>query len=43
MRRTVLPVLAVVLAILALWYVAAIPMNIREVVTQGTASTGAIV
>ena len=34
MRRSVLPVLAVVLALLALWYVAAIPMNIREVVTQ---------
>ncbi|TNC52492.1 ABC transporter permease [Rubellimicrobium rubrum] len=34
MRRTVLPVLAVVLAILALWYVAAIPMNIREVLTE---------
>ena len=29
-----LPVLTVVLALLALWYVAAIPMNIREVVTQ---------
>jgi NitT/TauT family transport system permease protein len=34
MRRNFLPVLAVVLALLALWYVAAIPMNIREVVTQ---------
>ncbi|WP_210528950.1 ABC transporter permease [Rubellimicrobium arenae] len=34
MRRTVLPVLGVVLAILAFWYVAAIPMNIREVVTE---------
>ena len=33
MRRSVLPVLAVVLAILALWYVAAIPMNIRETLT----------
>jgi NitT/TauT family transport system permease protein len=34
MRRAALPVLTVVLAILAFWYVAAIPMNIREVVTQ---------
>lgn len=34
MRRSVLPVVTVVLAILALWYVAAIPMNIREVLTQ---------
>jgi NitT/TauT family transport system permease protein len=33
MRRAVLPVLSVVLAILALWYVAAIPMNIRETLT----------
>ncbi|MBP1805018.1 ABC transporter permease [Rubellimicrobium aerolatum] len=34
MRRSVLPVLWVVLAILVVWYVAAIPMNVREVLTQ---------
>ena len=34
MRRSVLPVLTVVLAILAIWYVAAIPMNIRETLTE---------
>lgn len=34
MRRSVLPVLTVVLAILAIWYVACIPINIREVVTE---------
>ncbi|EYD72953.1 Pyrimidine ABC transporter, transmembrane component 2 [Rubellimicrobium mesophilum DSM 19309] len=33
MRRSVLPVLTVVLAILVVWYVAAIPMNIRESLT----------
>ncbi len=33
MRRSVLPVLTVVLAILAFWYVAAIPMNVRESLT----------
>jgi NitT/TauT family transport system permease protein len=34
MRRNLLPVLAVVTAILAIWYVACVPMNIREVLTQ---------
>jgi NitT/TauT family transport system permease protein len=34
MRERVLPVLAVVLALLAIWYVACIPMNVREVLTQ---------
>jgi len=34
MTGTVRPVLAVVAAILALWYVACIPMNVREVLTQ---------
>jgi NitT/TauT family transport system permease protein len=33
MRRTLLPVLLVVLGLFALWYVAAIPMNIRETLT----------
>lgn len=33
MRRS-LPVLTVILAILVLWYAAAIPMNVREVLTQ---------
>ena len=33
MRERVLPVLAVVLAILAIWYVAAVPMNVRETLT----------
>ena len=34
MRQSVGPVLAVVLAILALWYVAVVPMNVAEVLTQ---------
>ncbi|MBT8458691.1 MAG: ABC transporter permease [Boseongicola sp.] len=32
--RTVLPVLAIVAALLALWYVAVVPMNVKEVLTQ---------
>ena len=32
--RSVLPVLTIVLAILALWYVAVVPMNVKEVLTQ---------
>ncbi|MEY1557210.1 ABC transporter permease [Yoonia sp. R2331] len=34
MRGRVGPVVAVLLAILALWYAAAIPMNVKEVLTQ---------
>ena len=32
--RAVLPVLTVVMALIALWYVACVPMNVREVLTQ---------
>jgi NitT/TauT family transport system permease protein len=34
MKGTVLPVLTVVLAIIGLWYLAAIPMNIKETLTE---------
>lgn len=33
MRRTLFPVFAVVVAVFAIWYVACMPMNIREVLT----------
>jgi NitT/TauT family transport system permease protein len=33
MRQTILPVLAVLLAILTIWYIAAIPMNMHETLT----------
>ncbi len=33
-RATALPVLTVVAAILAIWYIAVVPMNIKEVLTQ---------
>jgi NitT/TauT family transport system permease protein len=42
MRRTVLPVATVVLAILAIWYLACIPMNAQEAVTQAERA-GAVV
>ena len=41
-KRTVLPVLVVVVAIVAFWYLAAIPMNIREVLTEAERA-GAVV
>lgn len=34
MRRTAGPVLAVILALLALWFVACIPMNVRDTLTE---------
>ena len=42
MREKVLPVLTVVLGILALWYLAAIPMNVREALTAAERA-GAVV
>jgi NitT/TauT family transport system permease protein len=34
MRRTLIPILTVVLVIIGVWYLAAIPMNIRETLTE---------
>jgi NitT/TauT family transport system permease protein len=42
MKRALLPVLTVVLAIIALWYLAAIPMNIKETLTEAERAGAAI-
>jgi NitT/TauT family transport system permease protein len=42
MRRNLLPILVVIAAILGIWYVSCVPMNIREVLTQAERD-GAIV
>ena len=41
--RALLPVLTVVMALLALWYIACVPMNVREVLTQAEREGAVIV
>ncbi len=42
MKQTIVPVLTVIAAIAAIWYIACVPMNIREVLTTAE-RTGAVV
>lgn len=42
MRRTLLPVLTVVIALVALWYAAAVPMNVKETLMAAERSGAAV-
>ncbi len=42
-RKAVMPVLAVIATLLAIWYVAVVPMNIKEVLTQAEREGAVIV